>query len=363
MTQRRFQLCTIEPTNDSTESNIPGRSGNLVLSRVDDTFHIHWTRSDGIPSQVLSANMQSPQPTPDVSWVAGEKFQIPCTQISLLQLTENPLGLNFFDTDERNHRYFTFDNSEFISMTEMIEQLITNGIAVPSPKKKYSFEFYTRSHRTAYPYIPPHIQLQIIQQMTLSDFWDLLHTFFKTLINYLDSSDTLPKDPKYPLPIAARAAHQRVIEEINAFSANFTRGSKIDESMWKSFFDEEGRIKDPKFMFNQIFLNGIENSLLPLALPFVFGVYPKDLSAEDRNRLDIELQTEFTALKEQTESITSKQINNDHKKTSAFRVIKHDVSRTDRHHYAFKAKDAKGLDIITILLKTYCVFNPPCTLR
>jgi hypothetical protein len=42
----------------------------------------------------------------------------------------------------------------------------------------------------------------------LSEFWPSVHLFFQEMIIHLDQSNTLPRDPKFPLAEAACAAHE-----------------------------------------------------------------------------------------------------------------------------------------------------------
>jgi hypothetical protein len=83
------------------------------------------------------------------------------------------------------------------------------------------------------------------------------------------------------------------------------------------------------------------------------------LTLAERAALDAELRTEFNLLVEQVDSYLEAQIDNCHRIGAAFRVIKHDVSRTDRQLPAFRNQQGSGLKMVTRLLKTYCLFNPP----
>jgi hypothetical protein len=64
-------------------------------------------------------------------------------------------------------------------------------------------------------------------------------------------------------------------------------------------------------------------------------------------------------LLDQALSYDPTQIEQSRKLSAAFRVIQHDVERTDRQLAAFKRKDGAGLKMVTDLLQTYCIFNPP----
>lgn len=357
MATRRFQLCTIEPTTDITNQS-SGKSGTLVLSRIEETFQLHWTPLDGTATQHVTAALQSPVKEDIELWECDKPFKVECRNIKLLQLHENPYSLTITRTDKSGSRTLSFSDSEFISMTELVEQLIINGIAVPSPEQPYSLAFYTRCHRGVYPYTPPHIQLSVDNNCDLTQFWDNLHMFFQKLIIHLDTSDTLPKDPQFPLNVAARASHERVIAKINEYKNNLKQYTKITAEEWDSLFDEEGKIRDYLDFKNRMYHKGIDEAVMPAALPFALGVYDPESTQAERDELDSKLKDEFVLLFEQATSYLPNQIENNKKLSSAYRVIKHDVSRTDRHLPAFKNKKAPGLKIVTKLLKTYCVFNP-----
>ena len=355
---RRFQLSTIEPTTDIT-GGTPGLNGTLVLSRYEEIFQMHWTPFDGTLTQHVNAINHSPSNFKGEVWKQNAQFKIDCSQIALLQIHPEPLSISIYRNDKQGKRTFAFNDTEFISMTEMVEQLIINGIAVPSTQEEYSLEFYRRCHRGVYPYTPPHIQLNVDTNIEIPKFWDCLHQFFQTLIIHLDSSDTLPKDPQFPLGSAARAAHNRVLKEIDEYGRNLPKYEKITKETFDDLFDENGKIKDYDSFRKRIFFNGLDSSILAKALPFVFGVYKPDSTYDERKQEYNEMEEEFYKLLMQASAYKEEQINNNKRVASAFRVIKHDVSRTDRHLNAFKNKDARGLTMITNLLKSYSVFNPP----
>ena len=359
---RRFQLCTIEPTVDITNGE-NGSNGTLVLSRYEETFMISWTPMSNSPMHHVSSAQQNQNNELPGSWEFNKPFRQECQHIYLLRLYPD-LSLSLEPEDkalreENKSRKFSFNDMEFVSVTELVEQLLKEGIAVPSAEKEYSLRFYKRCHKGVYPYTPPHIQLAIDTWTDLKAFWDCLHKYFLSLIMHFDQNDTLPKDPQFPLSEAARAAHARVLAQVDEFTKGLPQYEKVTAAEWPSLFDEEGRIKDPEMFRARLFHEGIENEVLANALPFVFGVYKEGSTKAEREELDAQLQQEFKQLTDQVNAYTQTQIDNNKKVCAAFRVIKHDVSRTDRQLPAFKNSDGEGLAMVTKLLKTYCVFNPP----
>lgn len=364
---RRFQLCTIEPTTDITNDRKGGYLGTLILSRYEDTFYIHWAPMQGTQTHHFAAAQQYSSQESDESWEFNKSFKIECGHIHLMQLHPN-YSLTIYGKKDEPKRTFQYEPIEFVSVTELVEQLLINGIAVPSTEKEYSLSFYKRCHRGGYPYTPPHIQLVFdnfsdtkTNEMTtdLKIFWDCLHNFFLTLIQHLDNSDSIPNDPQFPLAEAARANHARVLKQIDAYIETLSKYEQVKKDEWDSLFNSEGALIDPKNFKERLFHAGIESSILADALPFVFGVYDEKSTAAEREKLDRDSTKEFNQLVEQVESYREEQIENNRRISAAFRVILHDVSRTDRQHPAFKATDGTGLKMVTKLLKTYCVFNPP----
>ena len=354
---RRFQLCTIEPATDIT-SGPPNISGSLVLSRYDDSFQLHWTPLDGTPTQHVTAALSSPSRIPDDVWQVNEGFKVECGDISQLVLHQNPLSLTLFRSDRPGSRTFRFCNAEFVSMMELIEQLISNGIAVPSPNPDYALTFYSRCQRNVYPYTPPQLHLSVDSVCDISVFWDELHKFFQALIIHLDTTDMLPKDTMFPLDRAAEAVHNRVLRKIDDYARTIPKYEKIRVDNWQELFDDSGRVKDPAMFKKRVFHEGIEQELMPQALPFIFGVFALDSTEEERKKLRDELHEEFSVLLQQVSSFDQEQIENNKRLDASFRIIKHDVNRTDRSLLAFQNDNGNGLKMLTNLLRTYCIFNP-----
>jgi hypothetical protein len=60
---------------------------------------------------------------------------------------------------------------------------------------------------------------------------------------------------------------------------------------------------------------------------------------------------------QQVETVKTHQLDHHKKLAASFRVIDHDVARTDRNHDAFRANDGVGLAILKELLRAYCIYN------
>ena len=278
-------LAIVEPVDEIFEGK-KGSSGTLILFRKNDNFFIHWGPTDGSPNQRITAVLED-QKTADFvteSWERGKTLNIDCQKLSKIYL-EEPLSITLVKHEEKSVKKRTFNVSDdsFTSLVEFIEQLLVNGIAVPSrPNEKkeeendedpspYVLRFYPKCHKGVFFYTPPYIMLKVDQSTDLAKFWENVHIFFEELIIHLDKSDTLPKDPNFPLAVAARSSHERVKAKILEFQKEQEEKNpkyeKLTAENYKEIFDEEGRIKDEKYFRDRVYTAGIDKEIMPELLP------------------------------------------------------------------------------------------------
>ncbi|KAH0786245.1 TBC domain containing protein [Histomonas meleagridis] len=221
-------------------------------------------------------------------------------------------------------------------------------------------EFYHHCHNGVFPYKPTNIHLIVDRnEGSLERIWKKFHVFVQSLFSQLDISNTIPNDPSYPFLTAARASHQRVLDEIINYIKNSTQQPPLTNTEWQNFFDSDGRLTDFDHIKNRIYHSGVEASLLPDVIPFIFGLHKSDSTSSERNDINLQLDHEFDVLLRQTKSYQPQQVSNNKKMYAAFRVIHHDILRTDRQLSAFKKENGIGLKILTDLLRTYTIYNPP----
>lgn len=352
---RKFHLSTIELATDVSTPQVR-TPGTICLTRNQDTFSLSWAPLDGSPSQRVAAVFQSLSlPTGD-DWSPGKPFLCDCRLISLIEFSEDPLSISITRSDHTEVRRFQLPNTEFISLAMMVEQLLVNGIAVPGTKSEYCVEFYSQCHRGVYTYTPPHIQLSIKEFTSLSDFWSDVHSFFERLLIHLDASDTLPRDQDFPLATAARAAHKRLMRTVEAYVdglPQYERVTSVD-----GLFDSDGRVSDKQFK-ERLYHSGADKSVMPTILPFVVGMFDLDSTTEQREALEKELDEEFQLIRGQVRAMCPHQTEHNKRVHSTYRVIVHDVTRTDRHMAAFKNLQTIGPVMLTEFLKMYSIYNPP----
>lgn len=360
---KSVRLSFIEPAIDITGGSA-GVQGSLILSRIEEKFLLSWQKLDNSSTQHITATSQDKsEGNESVEWIPGINFQINCTNVESLSLREIPkhIILVFVLKDNLEERLFKFGTDMFVSIGEFIEQLLINGIAVPQTNEKdpYSLVFYSNCHKDVYAFVPPSIQLNIENYSNLDAFWTNVHNFTTELIVNLDDCNTLPNDPIFPISAASISNHNRLLEVINAYVSGLPEYEQITEEELPSFFDEEGRIKDPDMFQKRIFFKGASDSIQRKILPFVLGVYALNSTQKERDELDEHNIAEFERLRRQLKTVTQDQLKQHKKLAGSFRVISHDVSRTDRIHPAFKFETTPGLTMLTELLQCYCLFNPP----
>jgi len=354
---KRIVLSTLEHVSDITDPKTPFE-GTFSLMRYQDNFYFHWIKLDGSLSQYITAVYDYCKEIDLDVWENNGTFTFDCAKSDFLEF-EEPMSFHLSRVDKQGHRSFSIHPNEALSLRHFVSQLIVNGIVVPSSKSQYSFEFYHAGHRGTYPFTPSHIQLAIRPQFSLPVFWDDVHNYFESLILHLDSSGTLPQDPSFPINMAAKAAHTRVQKMISEHVGTFELYTPITSAEFSSLFDESGKLFEPESFRLRIFHCGVEDSLLPSIIPYAVGLYPLDSTQKDREDVFNNLMKTYKSLEIQLNNLSKEQIANNEKFVSSFRVIDHDVSRTDRTIKAFINPNGVGLTMLTKMLRLFVLYNPP----
>ena len=355
-------LSTIENFVDTTlpDKHIPG---TLALIRSNNIYHIHWCPLDGTETQSITAVFDYLKKPDNESWVPGKCFNILCTKISNLSFKfsegNSPYIIKLATNDLKISAIFELDVNETISLSLFIEQLLVNGIAVPSISSRYSLVFYENSHPNTYLFSPAHIQMRPKMFKSIEEFWNNTLEFFQRLIILLDATNTFPADKNYPISIAARAIHSRIVEKIDKFVKGLPKYEPVTAESFHKAFDENGKLIDPEIFKLRLFHSSCEREILPEVIPFAVGIYHFDSTSAEREEIDKQIQTEFNQIREQEKLLLKDQISHNIKLTQAFRIIDHDVARTDRGTAPFKNANSPGLTMLTTLLRLYVIYNPP----
>jgi hypothetical protein len=363
---RRFHLAVVEPADDVTDPS--PIEGWLVFTRVDNFFELVWSPLENSPIKHVVAIFQNLE-KPSEPWSPGLFLRHDCRKLAMLSLAHEGdfVFVSVFHREVATDRRFRVRTANFLEVSRLIEQLIVTGVAVPcrTDERPHALRFYERASRNVYVSVPPYIQLNFELFGGLPAFWAAVHAFFREIVLHLDESNTMPRDPKFPLADAAGAAHFLEMQKIYAFVAAYEEKAPITAAEWPALFDADGRLRDADGFFGRIFLAGVEPGIRKQALPFVFDVYPADSTAAERNALKAKLSQQYALLGKQVATVKAHQLDHHKKLAGSFRVINHDVSRTDRWHDAFKTGPdpanpdvGVGLTILTALLRAYSLYNP-----
>lgn len=361
--EKREHLAVVEPAYD-TETEGRQVAGCLILSSRDSAFEISWNpfrpgKSEDF--QRISAVFEDiDKKTTD--WAFGKFFLVNCQDLLQLSLKEDGdrVFLSFRRRDTATERVLSVNKSDFLSAVSLIEQLLLNGIAVPTQTDTdpYALEFYKKCSRNVFVNIPPYIQLDVAEFTTLADVWTALDQCMEQIVKHLDESQSFPIDPQFPLAAAARSAYFHLAAKIDEFASTLPKYEPLTKAEFDAMFDASGRMTNSEEFFARCFAAGAEPAAMGGVLPFMFGVFEPNTTKAEREKQLEEVAREFEVLTEQASTVKKHQLDCHKKMSSSFRVIVHDVNRTDRSHIAFKEDDGPGLQMLSALLRAYCLYNP-----
>lgn len=351
--------------------------GLLCLLKNVNIFQITFRKLEKARARQVTA-MTLTLPLPSSSgFSTGKPFCIDTSELSQLVL-DSQLNL-YIINNENKYRQFNFSEEQFPKFITFIEQIIVRGIAVPyryhsvnqttttsicqftdsiCDKDYISFLFYPNCLINSYLPQQSHFHLEMQQFYTLEHFWTNVLSLFSSLISFFYSSNAIPRDPSYPLSYGAYAVSQWFLRDINKDIESLPKETQIKSDEWPTLFDSNGVIKDYEGLKNRIYRQGCTHDLICKVVPFLVGIYPSNSTSEERAEINRKLEKAFYNLKEQKENLLPEQIKNSKKMTSTFRVIDHDIARTDKILAPFKAANALGSVILRDLLQIYAVYNP-----
>jgi hypothetical protein len=343
------RISVIESAQDISRSDLQA-NGLLILSSSGDTFHISWSKYNESSSELCNAVMQVPHQLP-LNWDPPcQSFSAKCSDLESARLSSDPPSMAFA------HSAFpgcvkTFLFSRIASWSSFLEQLILNGIAVVGSLAPPSLEFYRRCHRGLILYYPPSIELHLSTISNFEELWPSLLNLSENLIKYLHANNSLPKDPAFPLGSAVRVLNERALKQIEGMSSD-------SHYVPLRLMDDMGEIIDKANLKANIYSHGVLPDELTALLPYIFGLYDPNMSRDAIHLKEQELVREFDLIQKQVRLMKTAQVDRNPRIEGAFRVILHDVHRTDRRSPAFRNPEGKGLEMLTDLLKVYAVFNP-----
>ncbi|XP_002159654.1 TBC1 domain family member 25 isoform X1 [Hydra vulgaris] len=127
----------------------------------------------------------------------------------------------------------------------------------------------------------------------------------------------------------------------------------VSQRDWNDFFDPNGRIISSKDIRISVFHGGLEPSLRKEAWVHLLGVYPSDLTIEERARFLQMKARVYNHLKEQWLNKRPQDIDN------VMHMVQKDVLRTDRTHPFFNVpEDHPNIVSLFNILTTFALNNP-----
>ena len=337
-----MDLCVIGPV---FEVGTTGKvSGTMILESNPNGFRIVWKQ------KMITGDV-------DASWACGNNFSVETSKFASMTLCED-LSFELVRNDgEAMTRKFQAGEVPFYEFVIFLQSLALNGVIVPC--STYSFEFYCNARPETYSYLPPWVRLKTEKYQGLEALWSDVLEMYENLELSLDEACLIPRDSAYPMPALARTSHCHRMDIVKTKYITKEMYDTVRQGEWPSLFDELGRLKDSDGLKKRLYFAGVEKELLKEAIMFILGVYPLNSTLCEREAISQSLEREFELLCFQLETASEQQIAFHKRRFSAFRVIDHDVHRTDRGEAAFKNVDGVGLRIIGKILKVYTIFNPP----
>ena len=158
-----------------------------------------------------------------------------------------------------------------------------------------------------------------------------------------------------PLSVALKYDLSKTIGKVfDAFGSSGTeKVYSVDNKDWLNLFDGSGRISSNTDVQVLVFQRGLDHDLRQEAWPYLLGIFPSDLTSEERTRYLFMKTQVFKHLKENWMTKNPKEIQ------SLTHMIQKDVLRTDRTHPFFNVKeDHPNLVSLFNILTTFAFNNP-----
>jgi hypothetical protein len=138
---------------------------------------------------------------------------------------------------------------------------------------------------------------------------------------------------------------------------NISRSQPLNETEWKGYFDDEGRVSNVQEIKSKIFSGGIKDDIRSEVWKFLLGYYPWHMTQTERKELRDAKVEDYYRMKLQWRTLSADQ----ESRFAAFKqrkdLIEKDVNRTDRtiSYYAGETND--NVNILRDVLMTYMMFD------
>ena len=358
MSSSRQHFAVIRLVSDVSLENSK-YDGILSLTRDLKHFFIHWCPFACHPKSTFIEMLNNQDDYLNDDWTPPSIINVDCQLLSKLIISIKPLRITFYRLDSEETRTLEIVEDNYYEFTIFIEKLILCGICVPSNEAEFCLQFNKNCKVGYFSTISPELQLDYTLDINnFSLFWEKVHNFFVDFMTFIQTHYHSPlKD--YPLDVGARSCNTIYTNKINQFYESLPiKYEKVTKDNYKDVFDEEGRIKDFKALKERFYFAGVDDDLIHIFLPFLCNLYPPNSTETERLEIEQKLKQSFNKLNDMVNLVQEYQVANNKKLSCSYRVISHDVLRTDRHHPAFKENDGPGLTLLTKILHVYNVYNP-----
>ncbi|KAH0786228.1 TBC1 domain family member 15-like isoform X2 [Histomonas meleagridis] len=332
--------------------------GTLFLTKEGESFFIGWYPIEENPAK----HFDQTKIEREEKWDEGLPFKFDCAKIRIFSLKEkdNDLILSIEnDSYVFVRQFFLPKDSNGFAISSLIQQLLSNGIAVlhHDDTTNYEFTFYQNYHGNSISSVP-FLEYTIDSKITsLADYWNSITNYSYNLIKEMNDDDLIPSDINFPFGIASQSIHYLVLQKIDTFIEGLPHYTPVTSSDLPSLFDADGKIQNSELFRKRLFFAGCDSDVLLQLLPFIFNVYPLDSTTAERKSIDQTHQAIYDRLESQLECISDLQLSHNKKLVVSFKVIVNDVNRTDRVLPAFAESDSIGLQILKKVLQLYCLYR------
>lgn len=358
----QISVASVEPVIDQEYQLI----GTINLIKTSTRFYLRFISSKNEKQQIASSISQTHEFISPDGFSTGNGFEIDCRGIRdiLFPDTKSNDGVIFKISckDTAGSRKFIFKQN-LNQLTEFIYQIFLNGIAVPAFTNGRSscLVFYSECSPNQFLHNSINIQPKCRNFETFDEFWLELISFSELYGQMLYKRHALILNRQYPLTTAAVSDLNVFVSSISEFLKGSPALTPITLEEFPSLFDENGKMKDPQSFKQRTFYCGMDENVLPDALPFLFNLYScEESTTESRKKQDEEQKAQFEIIKKQVDLIKDTQLKRNYKlKVNSFDVIRNDALRTDRDdpRGAFKLDFKAGMNMLITLLKVYCLYN------
>ena len=181
--------------------------------------------------------------------------------------------------------------------------------------------------------------------------WDILETSEAPPIQ-----DIKTNPQHVSLGVSLRHEMWRHLTKVRDAIVDVNKRHPLNEKDWGECFDGMGRLVLQNEFRIRVFHSGVEPSLRREVWPHLLGVYPSDLSTEERTRFLLMKGQVYNHLKEKW---VCRYTESDRKVSTVEHMVQRDVLRTDRTHRFFNV-DEHHPNLVSLfnILTTYATANP-----